>query len=130
MFDWRTVEVPQMVEALKEVGNSEEVVEMDGATGRRIPEHPMLSDDAMGSFVTSGMALRKFMVEEICPAVEIESEGLREGASTVTVVVTVMVVVILNICYGADVGPGRALIGKASYHHVHCRAHILINKAV
>ena len=37
---------------------------------------------------------------------------------TVTVVVTVMVVVILNICYGADVGPGRALIGKASYQHV------------
>ena len=56
-----------MVKALKEVGYLEEVVEMDGATGRRIPEHPILSDDAMGSFVTSGMALRKFMVEEICP---------------------------------------------------------------
>ena len=88
------------------------MVEMDGATGRRIPEHPMRSDDAMGSFVTSGMALRKFMVEEICPAVEIESEGLREGASTVTVVVTVMVVgswrsLTLTLTVSAGAGVGR-----------------------
>ena len=108
----RTVEVPQMVKVLKEVGYLEEVVEMDGAMGRRIPEHPMLSDDAMGSFVTSGMALRKFMVEEICPAVEIESEGLREGASTVTVVVTVMVVgswrsLTLTLTVSAGAGVGR-----------------------
>ena len=64
-FDWRTVEVPQMVKALKEVEYLEEVVREDDATGRRIPEHSMLSDDAMGLFVTGNMALRNFMVEEM-----------------------------------------------------------------
>ena len=61
-----------MVKALKEVGYLEEVVGEDGATGRRIPKHPILSDNAISSFVKGGTALRKFMVEEFYPAERIK----------------------------------------------------------
>ena len=101
-----------MVKALKEVGYLEEVVGEDDATGRRIPEHSMLSDDAMELFVKGNMSLRKFMVEEICPAMGIKPERLREGASPVTVIGTMMVVVswrslTLTLTVSAGAGVGR-----------------------
>jgi len=46
-FDWRTVEVPGMVEAFRKVSMSEEVQGEDGEVRMALPEHPKLSDDAM-----------------------------------------------------------------------------------
>lgn len=45
-FDWRTVEVPDIVSALRDVSTSELVVE-EGAPRRSIPDHPQFSDAAM-----------------------------------------------------------------------------------